>query len=203
MAGRLGSDMRQPETHPSLIVRLTDQRNELAWSEFLCAYEPFLIQLVRRQGTPERHLADVTQQLLIAIARSVEGWSDDGHAASFRRWLSRVARNVVIKFMTRERRQISGQGGSDFLDLLERTPDVAEDDERREQYEHELIVWAAKQVRGEFRDTSWKAFWATQIEGQDVAAVAEALRVSPGSIYMSRSRILARIRAKIDEVFDE
>jgi RNA polymerase sigma-70 factor (ECF subfamily) len=108
--------MRQPQTHPSLIVRLKDRRNEPAWAEFLCAYEPFLWQLVRRQGTPERHVADITQRLLMAVARSLDGWRDDGQAASFRRWLSRVARNVVIKFMTRERRQVTGQGGTDFLE---------------------------------------------------------------------------------------
>ena len=192
--------MQPPETRPSLIVRLTDRRNEPAWTEFVCAYEPFLRQLVRRQGTPERHAPDVTQQLLLAIARSVDGWKDDGQAASFRRWLSRVARNVVIKFMTRERRQTSGQGGSDFLQQIERTPDSAADAAQVRQYEHELIVWAAEQVRSDFHETSWKAFWATQIEGRSVAEVATELGVSPGSIYMSRSRIFARIRAKIEEV---
>jgi RNA polymerase sigma-70 factor (ECF subfamily) len=111
--------MRPPETRHSLIVRLKDQRNNLAWTEFLCAYEPFLKQLVRKQGTPERHVADVSQHLLMAIAKSVEGWAPDGKNASFRRWLGCVARNVVIKFMVRERKQITGQGGSDFLTLLE------------------------------------------------------------------------------------
>ena len=163
-----------------------------AWTEFVCAYEPFLRQLVRRQGTPERHAPDVTQQLLLAIARSVNGWQDDGQAASFRRWLSRVARNVVIKFMTRERRQIAGQGGSDFLQQLEGTTDAAADDARVRNYERELIVWAAEQVRSEFRETSWQAFWATQVEARSVAEVAAELGVSAGSIYMSRSRIFLR-----------
>ncbi len=58
-------------------------------------------------GTPERHVADVTQQLLIAIAKSVDGWKADGRTASFRRWLGCVARNVVIKFMVRERKHIT------------------------------------------------------------------------------------------------
>ena len=53
--------MRPPETRHSLLVRLKDSRNDLAWTEFVCAYEPFLMRLVRRQGTPERHVADVTQ----------------------------------------------------------------------------------------------------------------------------------------------
>lgn len=37
-------------------------------------------------------------------------------------------------------------------------------DERHvQQYQHELIVWAAEQVRREFLETSWRAFWATVI----------------------------------------
>ncbi len=190
----------QPETRPSLILRLKDSRNEPAWTDFARDYEPFLTRLVRRQGIPDRHVADVTQQLLMAIVRSVDRWKDDGQSASFRRWLSGVARNVSIKFLMRERRQVGGQGGSDLLEQLEAHADEAIDSARAREYDHELIVWAAEQVRGDFRESSWRAFWETQIEGRDVADVAAELNVSPGSIYMSRSRILARIREKIEKV---
>ena len=199
----LQGPMRPPETRHSLIVRLKDQRNDLAWTEFVCAYEPFLTRLVRQQGTPDRHVADVSQQLLIAIAKSVDGWKPDGNVASFRRWLGQVARNVVIKFMIRERKQVTGQGGSDFLTLTEEMPDASIDAEQAKRYEQELILWAAEQVRAEFRETSWRAFWETQVEGRSVAEVAKELGVTPGSIYMSRSRIFARIRSHIEEVLDE
>ena len=195
--------MRPPETRHSLIVRLKDQRNDLAWTEFVCAYEPFLTRLVRKQGTPDRHVADVSQQLLIAIAKSVDGWKPDGKVASFRRWLGRVARNVVIKYMVRERKQVTGQGGSDFLTLTEELPDASVDAEQARRYEQELILWAAELVRGEFRESSWRAFWATQIDGRSVADVAEELGVTTGSIYMSRSRILARFRSHIEDVLDD
>lgn len=191
--------MRQPETRPSLIVRIAGQQNELAWTEFVLAYEPFLRQLVERQGVPPRHVPDVTQQVLWAITRSVEGFRDDGSPASFRRWVSRVARNAALKFMSRQRRQIGGEGGTDLLRLLEQAPDPALDPPGQE-YDYELIRWAAEQVRGEFRETSWQAFWATLVEGRSVADVAAQLGLTPGSIYMSRSRIMARIRAKVREV---
>lgn len=80
--------MHQPETNPSLIVRLKSARNELAWTEFVSVYEPFLRRLIQRRGVADRHVPDVTQQVLIAIARSVDGWRDDDDPASFRRWLS-------------------------------------------------------------------------------------------------------------------
>lgn len=192
--------MRPPKTRHSLIVRLQDQRNDPAWSEFVRAYEPFLLQLVRKQGTPAQHAADVTQQLLIAIATSVNRWQPDGKEASFRRWLGRVARNVVIKFMTRERKHVRGKGGSDFLTLLEETADSSIDAAQRRQYDEELILWAAESVRVDFRENSWRAFWETHIEGRSVSEVADELGVSPGGIYMSRSRVFARIQSRIEEL---
>ncbi|MCP4169835.1 MAG: sigma-70 family RNA polymerase sigma factor [Fuerstiella sp.] len=192
--------MRPPETRHSLIVRLKNQRNDLAWTEFVCAYEPFLMRLVRKQGTPDRYVADVTQQLLMTIAKSVDGWQPDGKAASFRRWLGCVARNVVIRFMTSERKQITGQGGSEFLMLIEEITDTSIDAEQVKQYEQELILWAAELVRGEFRENSWRAFWETETEGRSVAEVSRDLGVSTGSIYMSRSRVFARIRHRVREV---
>ena len=177
-------------------------RNERAWVDFVAAYEPFLLRLVVRQGVPRRHAADVVQQVLAAVARSVEQWRDDGDPASFRRWISSVARNVVIKFMSRERRQLGGQGGTDLVDLLHNVRDDV-DERQRQEYEYELILWAAEEVREEFRESSWRAFRETVIEARPVVDVANELGLSAGSIYMSRSRILARIRAKVAEVIEE
>ncbi len=189
------------ETRKSLIVRLKNEQNEFAWREFVCSYEGFLIQLARRQGVPERHVPDVTQQILLVIAKSIDGWHNDGNAASFRRWLSTVSRNVVIRFMSRERKQAGGIGGSDLVAQLQNLEDKP-DERHVQKYQHELIVWAAEQVRHEFLETSWRAFWATVIDERSVDEVAAELGVSPGSIYMSRSRIMARIKKKVAEVDD-
>ena len=190
------------ETRKSLIVRLKNEQNEFAWRDFVCSYEGFLNQLSRRQGVPERHIPDVTQQILMTIAKSIDGWKDDGNAASFRRWLSTVSRNVVIRFMSRERKQAGGVGGSDLVAVLQNVADKP-DEQHVRKYEHELIVWAAEQVRHEFLESSWRAFWATVIDERSVDEVAAELGVSAGSIYMSRSRIMAKIRRKVAEVNDE
>ena len=127
------------ETRQSLIVRLKSAQNELAWRDFVCTYEGFLNQLVRRQGVPERHVPDITQQILLTIARSIDGWKDDGNAASFRRWLSTVSRNVVIRFMSRERKQAGGIGGSELLAQLQKLEDKPDEQHiRRYQRAHRL-----------------------------------------------------------------
>jgi RNA polymerase sigma-70 factor (ECF subfamily) len=193
--------MSHPETRHSLIVRLKDERNELAWTEFACLYEPFLYRLCERQGVPQHHVPDVVQQILLAVAKSVDRWKYDTQTASFRRWLSTVARNIVIKFMTKERKHGGAKGGTEVVELMQAVADEP-DQEQIRRYEHELIVWAAEQVKSEFIDSSWAAFWATTIDGRSVNEVALELKITPGSIYMSRSRIMARIKSKVSEVID-
>lgn len=191
--------MSRHETRHSLIVRLQDTRNAEAWEQFASAYEPFLQRMAQRQGVPDRHVPDAVQQVLLAVAGSVKDWRNDGNPGSFRRWLTTVSRHAVIRFMKRERRHAGAVGGTEMLQLL---GDFAADNDPADtrRYEHELLVWAAEQVRPAFAESSWRAFVRTMLSGQPVAEVAAELGITPGSIYMSRSRIMAAIREKVREV---
>jgi RNA polymerase sigma-70 factor, ECF subfamily len=100
--------------------------------------------------------------------------------------------------MTRERQRLDGIGGSDLVALLQNI-ETKPDEKHLSDYRHERIVWAAVQVRHEFLETSWKAFWAAIVDERPVDQVAFGFQVSPGSFYMSRSRIIGRIRKKIAE----
>ncbi|OYP28358.1 sigma-70 family RNA polymerase sigma factor [Rhodopirellula sp. MGV] len=189
--------MKTPETRPSLIVRLPNHRDQSAWWAFVELYEPFLRHFAKRRGVPESHLGDATQQILLAIAKSVERFQDDGKQASFRRWLCTVSRHEVIKYMTKMRQHVTPTGGTDSIRSLHSIADQPDFDD---QYEHELIVWAATKIRGEFSESSWQAFWQTVIDQRPVDAVTRELDLSRGAIYMARSRILKRIRAIVEEV---
>ena len=191
--------MTLPGTRHSLIVRLNKQ-HQPSWFEFAAVYEPFLISLVRRCGVPEKDSHDVVQQIMIAVTKSLDSWSDDGRPESFRRWLNIVSRNVAIKFMQAERRLHAASGGTDMVAVLNNVPldDNAFAEEQQKPYQHELIVWAAHQVKSEFIESSWQAFHDTMIQQRSVEEVATELNVTAGSIYMSRSRILARIRKKLE-----
>lgn len=191
--------MTLPGTRHSLIVRLNKQ-HQPSWFEFAAEYEPFLISLVRRCGVPEKDSHDVVQQIMMAVTKSLDSWSDDGRPESFRRWLNIVARNVAIKFMQAERKRPAACGGTDMVAVLNNVP-LADDAfavEQQKLYQHELIIWAAHQVKSEFIESSWQAFHETMIQQRSVDEVAKELNVSAGSIYMSRSRILARIRKKLE-----
>jgi RNA polymerase sigma-70 factor (ECF subfamily) len=66
-----------------------------------------------------------------------------------------------------------------------------------------VFRWAARQVRKEFRQETWTAFWQTAVEGRPVEAVAKELAKDSGAIYTARSRVMQRIREKVNQFEQE
>ncbi|MEM9828036.1 MAG: sigma-70 family RNA polymerase sigma factor [Planctomycetota bacterium] len=67
-------------------------------------------------------------------------------------------------------------------------------------YRRETFRWAAKLVQREFRAQSWNAFAETALKGRDPAAVAKELNMSVGAIYIARSRVLQRLRERVQQI---
>jgi RNA polymerase sigma factor (sigma-70 family) len=190
-----------PETRPSLLVRLKDAGDEAAWREFLEIYEPLLFRLARRRGFQDADAAELTQEVLVTVARSIETWDPDRRRGSFRGWLFRVARNLMINALIRRGRSPRAVGGSEMAERLEEEPERKRESALFDlEHRRQLFLWAAGQIRGEFRETTWQAFWRTSVENRSVAQTAEELRLSPGAVYVARSRVMARFRAKVKEV---
>ena len=193
--------MTAPETRPSLLLRLKDAQDQRSWSEFLAIYEPLVLQIVRNRGLQDADAREVTQDVFVAISRAIARWEDDPARGSFRGWLSTITRNLVVNFLIRQSRHPRGSGDSQFQLWLETQP--SPDSEASQLFDREeklqLFRWAAQQIRGEFRDAAWTSFWETAVNGRDAASVARELSVKVGVVYVSRSRVMKRLREKVEE----
>ena len=102
----------------------------------------------------------------------------------------------MINFLTRGPHQSRGSGATSVQELLEAQP--ADDPSATALFDHEykrqLFQSAASEVKGEFAPATWQAFWQTAVEDRPPAEVAAELGLSVGSVYVARSRVLARIR---------
>jgi RNA polymerase sigma factor (sigma-70 family) len=190
-----------PETRHSLLVRLNGPRDEQAWQEFVAIYQPLIYRLIRGRGLQHADAQELTQDALVAVAGAIERGSPDFHGGSFRGWLSRIARNMMINYLTRRRPGQQGGGGSDFQRLLAEQP--AAGDEQATIFDleqkREVFRWAAELIRDSFQPATWQAFWLTSVEGEPIGETADSLGLSIGAVYAARSRVMARLKQTIDD----
>ncbi|MCR4413134.1 MAG: sigma-70 family RNA polymerase sigma factor [Thermoguttaceae bacterium] len=188
-------------TRQSLVARLRDPHDAEAWAEFVEIYSPLVYGTLRRRGLQDADAADVAQEVLRTVFRSMNEFQTRGRTGAFRAWLACIVRTRLADHADRRKRQTVGSGDTACQELLEDQPARDDDEELLEQeYRKCLFQWAAKQVRGEFHDSTWQAFWQTYVEGKESRHVAAALGMSVEAVYMARSRVLARLKKKTAEV---
>lgn len=196
--------VQDPETRQSLLVRLNDPTQSEAWSEFVEIYEPLIYRVARGRGLQHADAQDMTQEVLSIVGRSISSFDPDAGSGSFRGWLSRITRNLVINFLTRGK-ETPGSGDSAVQHLLHQTP--SGDDETQTlfliQRQREVFRWAADRIRSQFSESTWQAFWLSGVESEPIEAVARRLGKSPGAVRIARCRVLAKLREEVKKFDDD
>ena len=102
-----------PDTRDSLLIRVANSRDQGAWEQFARMYRPVVYNVARMRGLQDADAQDVTQQVLIAVARALPTWERRDESTLFRHWLFRIARNAKINMLTRQPvdRAVGDDGG--------------------------------------------------------------------------------------------
>src|SRR5436305_7131169 len=162
-----------PATRASLLIRIRDPHDTEAWRQFVQLYASVVYGFARKRGLQDADAADLMQDVLRAVANASGRLEYDPARGSFRNWLFTVTRNKLYNFLDGRRRQVLGSGRSDEQQRLEEQAAPGEDpaDGWDQEYERRLFAWAADQVRGEFEERTWQAFWRTAVEGEGAREV--------------------------------
>jgi RNA polymerase sigma factor (sigma-70 family) len=191
-------------TRQSLLCRMQDGQDREAWNQFVEIYSPFVFGILRRRGLQDADAADVMQEVMRTVFRSFQKFDHNQRPGAFRRWLACIVQTRLCDYVERRKKETPGSGDTALLKLLDHQ--LSREDEEAsvvQEYQKALFQWAVGQVRGEFHDGTWQAFWQTYVEGRASKEVADTLGLSVEAVYMARSRILARLKKKIGEVEDE
>ena len=111
-----------PITRPSLLVRLREPSNHAAWEEFVDLYTPLVHGFCRQRGLQEADAADVAQEVMQAVARSIGRFEYQPDKGTFRGWLFTVTRNKFNTFLEKRRRQPQGSGDTAVQQLIAEQP---------------------------------------------------------------------------------
>lgn len=180
-------------TRLSLIARVRDRSNSEAWAEFASLYQPLILRVARRAGLQLADGEDIAQDVMRSIASSLPSLTirPDG---GFRRWLFTVTRNRITDHFRSAKLRDQGAGDTNALIRLAEIPANVEEHDWDEEYERQVLSWAAERIRTEFRESTWQAFCRTAIDGRPGTEVAAELGMSSGAVHVARCRVLARLK---------
>lgn len=188
-----------PLTRASLLVQLRDGDNSDAWHEFLRLYGPVVYGFARKRGLQDADAADLMQDVLRSVSSAIGRLDYDRKQGTFRGWLFTITRNKVFNFLSARRIRPQGSGDTTTNKLLDTHPAAVDGADTWElEYQRRLAAIAMEQVKAEFQESTWRAFWLTAVEGQSAGDVAQQLKMSSGAVYVAKSRVLARLKQEVD-----
>jgi RNA polymerase sigma-70 factor (ECF subfamily) len=193
-----------PITRPSLLVRIRDAADAEAWQQFVQLYAPLVYGFARKRGLQDADAADLTQEVLRSVASAAGRLDYDPKRGTFRSWLFTVVRNKVHDFVASQRRRMPVSAEASQA-RLEELPAPAEDEAVlwNEEYERQLLARAVDQVRGDFHDSTWQAFWRTAMQGTKAKEVAQSLGMSTAAVYVAKSRVLGQLKKQMQQLREE
>jgi RNA polymerase sigma-70 factor (ECF subfamily) len=188
-----------PLTRASLVLQLRDGANQSAWREFMQLYGPVVYGFARKRGLQDADAADLMQDVMRAVSAAIGRLDYDPNQGTFRGWLFTITRNKVFNFLSARRIRPQGSGDTTTNRMLDTQPDENDGSDAWElEYQRRLAALAMERVKGEFQDKTWRAFWLTAVEGVGAADVAKQIGISPGAIYVAKSRVLARLKEEVE-----
>jgi RNA polymerase sigma-70 factor (ECF subfamily) len=193
-----------PDTRYSLLARLVEPDDVLAWSEFTSIYEEAILRYSRNRGLQEADAQEVVQRVLLAVHQAIGDWKPTGRIGSFRAWLARTAHRICLRTLRDRQKCDRATGGTSVMSRLGEIEDrdrTIEDEDR--DWQQWAFCWAAGQVQREVAPATWRAFWLAAVEGLPPGEIAAHLGMKMGSVYAAKCRVLARIRKRIRELTRE
>jgi RNA polymerase sigma-70 factor (ECF subfamily) len=195
-----GQSGQGPDTPLSLLERLRANNGD-AWRRLMDLYQPLVRFWCRRAGLRGEDAEDVTQEVFAAVAAGLEGFRHDRPGDTFRGWLRGITRNQAVNHFRRNHGRPEAEGGSDAWWQLQNIADPldGEDDAEREAIA-QVYQRLLDQVRCQFEERTWQAFWKTAVEGHTPSALAGRLGMTPAAIRQAKSRVLRRLKQETGEL---
>jgi RNA polymerase sigma-70 factor (ECF subfamily) len=185
-----------PPTPASLLQRLGRSPESRDWERFVELYTPLLFAWTGRLGLSDHDAADLVQDVFATLVEKLPAFRYDP-GRSFRGWLKTVLLNRWRQGHRRAEAAHRVGGGLDDLPDEDGNPDISEAEYRRHVAQRALAV-----MRADFEPATWAAFWEFVVCERPAAEVAAELGLTVNAVYLTKARILRRLREELAGLLD-
>jgi RNA polymerase sigma-70 factor (ECF subfamily) len=198
---------RGDSTSRSLLAHAR-QDDPAAWSRLVKLYAPLVAAWCRRWGVAEQDALDLVQEVFAAVARNLPRFRKEEAQDTFRGWLATIARNKVRDYYRRRSAEPIAVGGTEALTRMAQVLDpealceaLSEECPPTEDSAFAAVLQRAlTAIKPDFQERTWQAFWSVVVEGRSTSETAVALGMRPGTVRVSKSRVLVRLRRELGDV---
>ncbi len=113
------------ETSATLLERLNDRSDSVAWRRLVGLYSPLINTWLRRDGVSAEDAEDLTQEVLQVVVREVTRFRHNGRVGAFRTWLRTIAINCLRQSVRSRRLRNPTAGSPDIASMLDQLEDPA------------------------------------------------------------------------------
>ncbi len=193
-----------------------------SWRRLVRLFAPLVYRWCWKSNVRGPEADNVVQEVFVTVFRSLGDFRRERPADSFRGWLWTLTNHKLAdhwRAAKRRRRgleELGGQGNRTDLQVLRGGPHGPEDRSCEAEVRSgessaaassaadpgnvgRLYQRAVELIQGEFESQTWQAFWQVVVEGRQAADVAADLGLTANAVYISKSRVLRRLRDELCE----
>lgn len=185
--------------------RLAGDGNDSDWQRLLLVYRPFIESVVRGYPALASQTDDITQEVMMVLVREMPRF-DRQRTGSFRSWLRGITVNQ-LRIALRKSKKFQQTDNDDQMieEQLDELADPASIASKKwdEQHDRAVLERIVQVVKGDFKDSTWRAFQRYAIDNEPPALVAQELSMSLNSVLLAKSRVLRRMREEAAGLIDD
>ncbi len=191
-------------TSVTLLLRVRELEDREAWDSFVATYAPHVFAWCRKHNLQESDAADVTQEVLTKLVRTMRSFRYDPQRGSFRGWLKTVTQNAIRDLVADCRRHGRGAGdtqaGRALAEICDDEASAELEQRITSQYEQELLREAQARVKGRVQTKTWNAYHQTAVHQQSPQSVAKELAMPVSEVYVAKSRVIRMLREEVEQL---
>jgi RNA polymerase sigma-70 factor (ECF subfamily) len=189
-------------TRSSLLFRLRDWQDKESWDEFYGLYRRLVYGFSRKSGLSHEEAEEVTNDVFVRVAATVQDFESDPRVGSFRGWLMTLTRwRITDKYRSRpkDQRKVQSNRPSDATSTIERIPDSREDTAIWErEWQSRILEAAMDRVAKKSRAKHFQIFDLHMRQHWSIFEISKELDISSASIYLVNHRLTKLLKREVE-----
>ncbi len=182
-------------TTTQALDELMSSENSLVWSNFCDHFRPVIENFAKQLGLTDTDAEDAAQQAMVEFVESFRKGKYKREKGRLSNWLFGIAKRVILNIRSHQPKEhliVDKTTGTSFLDLIQDDKSIEQKWEM--EWQEMVLEKCQERVNEEFEPKVLEAFRLYAVSQIPVEEVSKRLDMSPNAVYISKSRVLSRLR---------